>query len=68
MIEKICDTYGTVVGAYDGDSNRGKIYDANGNYLGEYWGGEIFNKNGMRVDNYNGFPEDALKTLILHSL
>ena len=45
-----------------------KIYDANGNYLGEYWGGEIFNKNGMRVDNYNGFPEDALRSLILHSL
>ena len=68
MIEKIYDTYGAVRGAYDGDSSIGKIYDANGNYLGEYWGGEIFNKNGMRVDNYNGFPEDALTTLILHSL
>ncbi len=65
MIYTITDSYGNKMGSYDGDNERGKVYDQNGNYIGEYWGHEIFNKDGMSRGYYNGYPEEALKTLLL---
>lgn len=65
MARIVTDLYGNKVGAYDGDNERGKVYDKDGNYAGEYWGHEIFGKDGMSRGYYNGFPEEAVKVLLL---
>jgi len=68
MIQVIYDYDGNKIGAYDGDNDNAKLYDANGDYLGEYWGHEIFDKNGMSLGYHNGDPRESLKKLIVKSL
>jgi len=38
MIQVIYDYDGNKIGAYDGDNDNAKLYDANGDYLGEILG------------------------------
>lgn len=61
----LSDYNGNKIGSYEGSSDIGKVYDANGNYAGEYWGGDIFNKDGMIVASHNGDPERAVQILLM---
>lgn len=54
---------GTTLGAYDGDIDSGKFYDKDGNYFGEYWGHEVFDKNGMSQGYHNGDPKASFEML-----
>ena len=63
MIEIITDSNGNKLGAYDGDNDSGKFYDANGDYFGEYWGHEVFDKNGMSQGYHNGDPKASFEML-----
>ena len=40
------------------------VTDIDGNYAGEYWGHEIFGKDGMSRGNYDGYPEHAVQVLL----
>ncbi len=64
----LTDYDGNRIGAYDGDNDIGKLYDGNGNYLGEYWGHEVFDKNGMSQGYHDGDPVASLKKLLIKSL
>ena len=68
MIEIITDSNGNKLGAYDGDNDSGKFYDANGDYFGEYWGHEVFDKNGMSQGYHNGNVIDSFHKLLVKSL
>ena len=54
---------GSKLGGYEGDIDRGKFYDKNGDYLGEYWGHEVFDKNGMSQGYHNGDPKESFMIL-----
>ena len=65
----ICDSYdSSKIGAYDGNNDSGKFYDQNGNYFGEYWEHEIFDKNGMSHGYHNRDPVESFKKLLLDSM
>lgn len=67
-MQVVYDSYsGATLGFCDGNDDIGKLYDANGNYIGEYWGGDVFDKNGMKQGSHNGIPLDSLKLLIMKS-
>ena len=68
MIEIITDSNGNKLGAYDGDNDSGKFYDANGDYFGEYWGHEVFDKNGMKQGYHNGDVLKSFHILLMKSL
>lgn len=69
MMTILYDSYdGTKLGSYDGDNDIAKLYDSNGNYIGEYWGHEIFDKNGMSLGYHDGDPVTAFKKLIIKSM
>ena len=59
---------GTTLGAYDGDIDRGKLYDKDGNYIGEYWDHEVFDINGMKQGDHNGDPKRSFEMLVLRSM
>lgn len=65
MANILYDYNNNKIGSYEGNSEIGKVYDANGNYAGEYWGGDIFNKDGMRVGLHNGDPEKTVQILLM---
>ena len=64
MAKIVYDSNGNKLGSYDGDTERGKVYDKDGNFAGEYWGQEIFNKDGMSRGYHNGDPEQTVKILL----
>ena len=64
MARIVYDSNGNKLGSYEGSSDIGKVFDKDGNPAGEYWGGDIFDKNGMRICGHNGDPEKTVKILL----
>ena len=64
MARIVNDSNGNKLGSYDGDNDMGKVYDKDGNYAGEYWGHEIFNKEGASRGYHDGNPEKNVRILL----
>ena len=64
MARIVNDSNGNKLGSYDGDNDMGKVYDKDGNYAGEYWGHEIFNKEGASRGYHDGDPEKTVRILL----